>query len=753
MNFKKFLLLAVLLAVSSAVHAEIICSYSGPDESDSLELTNFLVEGPEEIGSGDEIRVRFTLGNSGDESINFTDDGIYAAVRVKGEEENVGTGFSNHEMEAGESTNFDHNITIGENGVWQIWPSYQIMKRTYSPVLEQYVYIAKSGPDLWHNCEMIICPSYCEDGTRYYGGFGDQEGMCDYLVEECDYGCNEEETDCADVSRIRITYGPVYYVWFDLTEECAPSFTVEWKTDIEGNGTVYYRKMMESWTELDDVEIMEVDDEYLYHLSSSVLLEPDTTYYYYVKSCGPDDCDQSEELTFTTPESYVSISDIEARADMRSANISWHTGCGDEEGSRNNQDTNYTLYIVSSYYASLDYPPWTEISNSSFASDHKAVLRGMIEEGKEYTYYIKACDEYGYCGESERKPLSMEDRPFPDISNMEIEAEHGTVDISWNTFRNVDTLISICIDGRCPYADWVLDRSEYKSDHSFHFTGLRPGSNYYFKIRHCTEAECNQTDYFEFRTTSCIDRIKNDDEYDVDCGGPYCAPCCEDGVQDRSETGVDCGGEFCEPCDENLTVVPASFDWRNVRSKNWVSPVKDQGSCGSCWAFSAMGAIEAEYNIEQNDVINIDLSEQFAVSCSNGSCNGGNPVDVYMLMVDGGVSDEACFPYTASNNSCSNRCSGWENQSWGITGYHLVSNDIVSIKRAVMEHGPLSACSVNWGHCVVLVGWDDVTATWIVKNSWSRWWGNNGYGIVPYRNHIYSDLKDWVTYADGVYEK
>ena len=156
---------------------------------------------------------------------------------------------------------------------------------------------------------------------------------------------------------------------------------------------------------------------------------------------------------------------------------------------------------------------------------------------------------------------------------------------------------------------------------------------------------------------------------------------------------------------------------------------------------------------EQNDVINIDLSEQFAVSCSNGSCSGGNPLDVYMLMANGGISSESCFPYTASDVPCSNRCSDWENESWGINNYYLVPNDIVSIKRAVMEEGPVSACSVNWGHCVVIVGWDDVSATWIVKNSWSPWWGNNGYGVIPYQNHAYSDLKDWVTYVEEVHEK
>ena len=203
-----------------------------------------------------------------------------------------------------------------------------------------------------------------------------------------------------------------------------------------------------------------------------------------------------------------------------------------------------------------------------------------------------------------------------------------------------------------------------------------------------------------------------------------------------------------------------SFDWRSKDGKDWMTSVKSQSSCGSCWAFSAIGVTEAAYNIYSNDPNrDIDLSEQHLVSdcCNAGDCGGGWPDYALRYVRDTGVSDESCFPYTRSNSACT-PCSGWNENPWKIEGYKYVSSSEDAFKSALQEYGPLSvllkvpddwfyyksgiyeptllsADGVGWAnHAVVLVGWDDSNSCWIVKNSWGSGWGEQGYARVKYGN-------------------
>jgi C1A family cysteine protease len=120
-----------------------------------------------------------------------------------------------------------------------------------------------------------------------------------------------------------------------------------------------------------------------------------------------------------------------------------------------------------------------------------------------------------------------------------------------------------------------------------------------------------------------------------------------------------------------------SFDWRNRHGADdpdspyydgdstgsgWITPVRNQGGCGSCWAFSAVGATEALANLYFNQHLDvdhvIDLSEQDVLSCSGGgSCNGGSPGTALSYIANTGVVEEGCFPYTASDQPCGNKCS------------------------------------------------------------------------------------------------
>jgi hypothetical protein len=194
------------------------------------------------------------------------------------------------------------------------------------------------------------------------------------------------------------------------------------------------------------------------------------------------------------------------------------------------------------------------------------------------------------------------------------------------------------------------------------------------------------------------------------------------------------------------------LDWRNKDGKNWVTPVKNQGGCGSCWAFSTIGTIEAVINIESgNPDLNIDLSEQHLVSdCYTfGDCDGGYLLNVFRYITNTGVPEEICFPYTARNCMCE-PCIGWQNDVVRIAGYGYTENGIS--KWALETYGPCSIIlhisAADWSyytggiyeptrepggwHAVVLVGYNDIEEYWIIKNSWGTNWGENGYMKIRY---------------------
>lgn len=204
-----------------------------------------------------------------------------------------------------------------------------------------------------------------------------------------------------------------------------------------------------------------------------------------------------------------------------------------------------------------------------------------------------------------------------------------------------------------------------------------------------------------------------------------------------------------------------TFDWRNVNGSNWMTPVRDQSNCGSCWAFGTLGSMEAVINIEYIDPgIDMDLSEQTLVSCSGaGSCTAGSPYLAYNFIMETGVPDESCFPYVASDVPCK-RCGDWEDRTWFITSWTMMANDTNSIKWALQNYGPLGAAmyapddflfyssgiyepawsSPEWeqefsaqaNHWITVVGYDDTQGYWIIKNSWSAYWGEEGYGKIAY---------------------
>jgi hypothetical protein len=206
--------------------------------------------------------------------------------------------------------------------------------------------------------------------------------------------------------------------------------------------------------------------------------------------------------------------------------------------------------------------------------------------------------------------------------------------------------------------------------------------------------------------------------------------------------------------------VPQSFDWRN---NGGVSPIKNQGSCGSCWAFGTVGILESAIMIGGGPTE--DLSEQYLVSCNDDGwgCNGGFFAHDYH--VNDGAVYESCRPYTGTDAACQCQCS----HPYKLSNWYYVSgsNSVPSsadIKAAIYNYGPV-ACAVyvdsyfqyysggifngtasgQCNHAVILVGWDDAGGYWIMKNSWGTGWGESGYMRIAYGSQQIGYAANYVT--------
>ena len=182
--------------------------------------------------------------------------------------------------------------------------------------------------------------------------------------------------------------------------------------------------------------------------------------------------------------------------------------------------------------------------------------------------------------------------------------------------------------------------------------------------------------------------------------------------------------------------VPTSVDWR---TKGAVTPVKDQGQCGSCWAFSTTGSLEGLSFLSGKGLQS--FSEQQLVDCStsqgNQGCNGGLMDYAFTYVKSKGITTEKAYPYTAVDGSCS--VSGG---AFKVGGYvDVKAGDVTQLAAAVAgrpvsiavdannwqlySSGVFSDCSTSLDHGVLLVGY--TADAWIVKNSWGSSWGEKGY--------------------------
>ncbi|XP_042217955.1 dipeptidyl peptidase 1-like isoform X2 [Homarus americanus] len=209
-------------------------------------------------------------------------------------------------------------------------------------------------------------------------------------------------------------------------------------------------------------------------------------------------------------------------------------------------------------------------------------------------------------------------------------------------------------------------------------------------------------------------------------------------------------------------LLPEHFDWRDVEGENYVSPVRDQGGCGSCYAFASMANLEAQVRIATRNQRQDVFSPQDIVSCSELSqgCNGGFDFLIAGRHAqDQGVVAEECNKYVGSDTSCAtdNSCSRtYVSDYQHVGGYYGACNEEVMLE-ALVTTGPISVSfevysdfsSYNGGiyhhtglesdfnpfeltnHVVLIVGYgveeDTGEKFWIVKNSWGGSWGEDGF--------------------------
>jgi len=220
-------------------------------------------------------------------------------------------------------------------------------------------------------------------------------------------------------------------------------------------------------------------------------------------------------------------------------------------------------------------------------------------------------------------------------------------------------------------------------------------------------------------------------------------------------------------------VEAAAFDWRDVNGRDYTTPVRNQGSVGTCWAFAAVAALEAKLEISAGRPDwDPDLSEQHLVSEGNmGGTGGGFEFLAISFFESTGVVTEDELPYRASDTSPDwPLADGWEDRVARITEHEeWLKNSNAQVKWALEHYGPLVSAmdsmndwywpvgtplgitrsapadvtggvvdKLGWAdHAVAVVGYRDDRSVpgggyWIIKNSWGSSWGDGGYGYIRY---------------------
>lgn len=207
-----------------------------------------------------------------------------------------------------------------------------------------------------------------------------------------------------------------------------------------------------------------------------------------------------------------------------------------------------------------------------------------------------------------------------------------------------------------------------------------------------------------------------------------------------------------------LMATPSSFDWR---TQGGTTPIKNQASCGGCWAFGTVGPLESQIKLQCG--VTADLSEQYLISCNtdNWGCDGGWWAHDYHLSKppENDTRTGAVYEVSLRYQATDAECKGPYTHPYRITNWSYVSGQprptVQAIKQAIFTYGPIAAAihvgpkfqayssgifdadeSGQINHAIVLVGWNDDRGAddgyWILRNSWGTGWGENGYMRIRY---------------------
>jgi C1A family cysteine protease len=195
----------------------------------------------------------------------------------------------------------------------------------------------------------------------------------------------------------------------------------------------------------------------------------------------------------------------------------------------------------------------------------------------------------------------------------------------------------------------------------------------------------------------------------------------------------------------------ASVDWRNRFGWPWLTKIKDQGPCESCWCFSAVGTVEAMARIE-HAVWSLRSEGDVHDGMGDKCANTGWPTNAFAWMQQHGAADPGCWPYETTDQPYK-PTSDRSGRTDKLAGYVTLTS-VQDQKNWLNNVGPISACfdcyddffaygansgvyhqvstQLAGGHCIVIVGYDDSKQAWLIRNSWGTGWGMAGYGWFGY---------------------